>query len=111
MTMAEWIPVTERLPEEGVHVLVACCVRYIDGGRKYYVCDAFRTGKKTKVAESYEYDLDLDYDEETDEYYWPEGWWEVIKNWDDYSCVAIADFVTHWTPLPEPPEGGADVDG
>lgn len=94
----KWIPVTERLPENGVHVLLSCKC-----GAGAYVCDGFHTEKYSMPAEFYA-DIDADYDEEADEYYFPEGWWEVIKNWDDYSCVAIEDTITHWMPLPEPPE-------
>ena len=99
MEKPRWIPVTERLPESGVHVLLACKTW---GGNKY-VCDGFHTEKFSQPTEFYE-DIDADYSEETDEYYFPEGWWEVIKNWDDYSCVAIEDTVTHWMPLPDPPK-------
>lgn len=101
----KWIPVTERLPESGVHVLAACRVKWLGGGGRSYVCDAFHTAPKTEVC-NYSDDIDMEYDEETDEDYMPEGWWEVIKNWDDYSCVAIGDFVTHWMPLPTPPMEG-----
>ena len=94
-----WIPVTERLPENDVHVLLSCKC-----GEGAYVCDGFHTEKYSTPTQFYE-DIDADYDEETDEYYFPEGWWEVIKNWDDYSCVAIEDTITHWMPLPEPPKG------
>ena len=92
-----WIPVKKRLPDSGVHVLVSC---KSNGGCRY-VCDAFYSAPKTEVC-SYNDDIDMEYDEETDEYYMPEGWWEVIKNWDEYSCVGIEDTVTHWMPLPAP---------
>ena len=92
-----WTPVAERLPENGAHVLLSCKC-----GVGAYVCDGFHTEKYSTPTQFYE-DIDADYDEETDEYYFPEGWWEVIKNWDDYSCVAIEDTVTHWMPLPVPP--------
>lgn len=95
---SRWISVDERLPEPGVHVL-ACC----HAGINAYVCDAFYTAPKTVLCR-YDDDIDAEYDEETDEYYFPRGWWEVIKNWDDYGCIAICDKVTHWRALPEPPK-------
>lgn len=101
-----WIPVTERLPKSGVHVLASCRVKYVGGGGRSYVCDAFYS-ERFKEQRSTEYDdIELDYDEETDEYYLPEGWWEVIMNWDEYGFVGIEDFVTHWMPMPEPPQEG-----
>ena len=103
LSKPRWIPVTERLPEHGVHVLAACYVKWLGGGGRYYVCDAFHT-EHYKDTCSYSDEIDMEYNEEDDEYYMPEGWWEVIKNWDDYSCVVIGDFVTHWMPLPEPPK-------
>ena len=98
----KWISVEERLPESGTHVLVCCRVKWLVGGGHSYVCDAFHSDPKT-IPCSYSDDIDMEYDEKTDEYYFPEGWWEVIKNWDEYACVAIADLVTYWMPLPEPP--------
>ena len=98
-----WVRCEEELPKSGTHVLVCCEVRGIGGHKSRYVCDGFHTDSKS-IPCRYDDDIDSEYDEETDEYYFPEGWWEVIKNWDDYSCVAISDFVTHWMPLPEPPK-------
>ncbi len=50
-------------------------------------------------------DMALIYDESEDEYYVPEGWFERIENWDDYTDIAVGDYiVTHWMPLPEPPK-------
>jgi hypothetical protein len=100
LSKPKWIPVTERLPENGAHVFLSCKC-----GAGAYVCDGFHTEKYSTPTQFYE-DIDADYDEETDEYYFPEGWWEVIKNWDDYSCVAIEDTVTHWMPLPQWSEDG-----
>jgi len=43
----------------------------------------------------------LEYDEDADVFYWPEGWYEVIENWDDYGSIVINEGqVTHWRPLP-----------
>lgn len=107
----KWIPCSERLPEHGVHVLATCFIKMFDGTGHYYVCDAFHTEHFTETC-NYDDEIDMEYNEEEDEYYMPEGWWEVIKNWDDYSCVAIADHVTHWMPLPKPYKmDGKEKDG
>lgn len=94
-----WISVKDRLPESGDHVLVNCRL-----GAGSYVCDAFYAAKKSVLCSRYDYECECDceYDEEDDEFYLLEGWYEVIKNWGDYSSVVILDEITHWMPLPEP---------
>lgn len=60
-----------------------------------------------KYAEEAYYDSDfLDYCEADDTYYYPEGWYEVIDNWDDFGQIALNSnhIPTHWMPLPEPPK-------
>lgn len=101
-----WISVKERLPEAETHVLAACEIKPLYAGyTTKYVCDAFYAPKHTVSAGRYPDDCECyEYDEEADEYFLLEGWYEVIKNWDDYNAAAIADFVTHWMPLPEPPK-------
>lgn len=44
-----------------------------------------------------------EYNEELDNYFTPEGWYESIDNWDDYSHVAIHNEPTHYAALPLPP--------
>lgn len=102
MTNDGWIDVRDRMPRSGEEVLVACQIKLMSG-KRYYICNAIHTEHKTVTADMYD-DMDAEYDEETDNYYFPEGWWERIHNWDDYNYVAIEDFVTHWMPLPEPPK-------
>ena len=44
-------------------------------------------------------------DEATDTTYAPEGWYEVIDNFDDCTFVAVSEgVITHWMPLPEAPD-------
>lgn len=99
----EWISVDERLPESGEHCLISCTVKRFDGTHGQYVCVGYYAEKFKHLAYGVDDDCVSEYNEENDEFYISEGWYEVIKNWDDYGFVAIGDFVTHWMPLPEPP--------
>lgn len=104
--MAEWISVKDRLPESGEIVLLLCEIRYVNGASHgHYVCDGYYAKRYTETAYRCGDDIACEYNEEDDEYYLEEGWYEVIKNWDEYNSIVISDFVTHWMPLPEPPKG------
>ena len=106
VTVQEWISVDDRLPENGVHVLLCCEMRRYKGAISgKYVCDGYYAEKNKIIAGGFPDECNCEYSEEDDEYYLCEGWYEVIKNWDDYNSVAVEDFVTHWMPLPEPPKG------
>lgn len=99
-----WISVKDRLPESGVHVLVCCEIIANGAIVRKYVCDGFYVEAWKEKAGCYNEDCALVYCEEDDEYYLEEGWYEVIKNWEEYNSVIIADFPTHWMPLPVPPD-------
>ena len=101
VTVQEWISVDDRLPENGVHVLL-CCEIHRYGGEiaGKYVCDGYYAEANKIIAGGFPDEFDCEYSEEDDEYYLCEGWYEVIKNWDDYNSVAVEDLVTHWMPLP-----------
>ena len=103
-TTDKWISVEDRLPESGTHCLLCCDVKRYDGTHSQYICDGYYAERWREECFNADDDAATEYNEENDEYYLCEGWYEVIKNWDDYSSVAIADFVTHWMPLPEPPK-------
>lgn len=68
-----WIPVTERLPDDDIYVLV------IVSGKP---CKNVTLHNAVELAE-----------------YDPEGW--ILEMWPDWMDADV----THWMPLPEPPEG------
>jgi hypothetical protein len=47
------------------------------------------------------------YDEKQDDWRIPEGWWEYSIYNEEWNCP-VDDLVTHWMPLPKPPEKGAE---
>ena len=96
---AEWIPVSERLPESGKKVIAF----YKNSmGKERNICAMWCD--KFTIEHHENDDLDMEYCEEKDCYYWPSGWYECIDNWDDYSAVVVHEGeITHWQPLPTPP--------
>ena len=103
--MSNWISVKDKLPESGKHVLLCCEIR--PSKRNDYVCDGYYATAKT-ISTGCDEECPSEYDEEKDEYFLLEGFYEVVKNWDDFSSITIGDFVTHWMPLPEPPKEEKD---
>ena len=88
---AGWISVDERLPEPGNPVL-------LDIGKKYPIRALWAAKNTVRVG------TDVDdwgeYDEETDEYYCPEGWYE----WNEHEEVhwAVSETPRAWSELPPP---------
>ena len=89
---AGWISVDERLPEPGNPVL-------LDIGKKYPIRALWAAKNTVRVG------TDVDdwgeYDEETDEYYCPEGWYE----WNEHEEVhwAVSETPRAWRELPTTP--------
>lgn len=97
-----WISVKDRLPKNTNHVLALCEVRHF---KKLYKCIAMYVRPHEISEGKYpEDDTFFDYDEDEDEYYLKPGWYEIGRNFGEYGSAVIEDFVTHWRPLPEPPE-------
>lgn len=95
------IPVSERLPGANTKVLAHY---FNDLGKGRTIC-AIWVPAKTR-SDSYGDDDDdfTEYDEETDNFFWPEGWYEAIENWDDLGWVKVDQGeVVYWQPLPKWP--------
>lgn len=109
------VAVSERLPEPNVKVLAHYFNRL---GKGRTVC-AIWVPAQTR-SDSYGDDDFTEYDEETDKFYWPEGWYEAIENWDDLGWVKVDEGeVVYWQPLPKwpahalplPAPQGGEVEG
>lgn len=96
--LGAWVPVAERMPPPGSVVLVAY---------RNQLGHWRRIRAEWVPAKTQEADIDNEfgeYDEATDTHYTPEGWYERINNWDDYSSVKVYEGVpSHWMHLPLPP--------
>jgi hypothetical protein len=99
---AAWTPATKK-PASGRIVLAT----YLNDLGMPRIVRAAWVAENTEEAASDNDDFSV-YCEADDTFYWPEGWYEQIDNWDDYSAVLINHKVTHWRPMPEVP---ADMAG
>lgn len=93
-----WIPVGDRLPEPMKPVLIA----FLECGRsKSVVARACWAPAKHANCDDWPYEEGAEYDEETDAFYWPEGWYEW--NQQEECHWMLRGVITHWMPLPELP--------
>ena len=92
-----WTPVSTAMPKPGVIVL-ACYKNSHDNVRRIRA-----KWVPAKTQEAYGDDEWGEYDEEADTYWTPEGWYECIDNWDEYSSVFVHEQITHWMPMPADP--------
>lgn len=100
-----WKPVYAALPPSGKKVLAT--YRNANGYRRRVCAEWIPAGAHEADADEGD-GLDLVYDEARDLYTYPEGWYEVIENWDEFHLVWIHDAVTHWRELPEFPDDGRE---
>ena len=89
-----WVAVSERMPAAGCKVLVFYRNNY---GRARRTC-AHHSPMHTVDAAAWD---EGEPDETEDGTFEPEGWWEEPVEMERINF--IADEVTHWMPLPEPP--------
>ena len=96
---AAWIPVAV-LPAPCLKVIATYANRL---GNRRTIMAKWVPGR-TEEAHSLDDEFG-EYDEATDTTYAPEGWYEVIDNFDDCTFVAVSEgVITHWMPLPEAPD-------
>jgi hypothetical protein len=91
-----WISVEDRLP------LGHALATYINQCGRRETVIAFHA-KKHEIKSDGD-DEWFDYDEGKDCFYLKEGWYENLEDWDGRSSITINCAVTHWMPLPAPPQ-------
>jgi hypothetical protein len=98
VTSSTPVPVSERLPEPNTKVLA----HYFNAlGKGRTICAIWVPAKSRSDDADYDF---TEYDEEDDKFYWPEGWYEAIENWDDLGWVEVDEGeVVYWQPLPKWP--------
>jgi hypothetical protein len=94
--LGAWISVEDSRPKQNALLAVL-----LKNSGKY----AIRRGCYYEKYEEETYNEDFfDHNEADDTDYVPEGWYEAIANWDEWTTVSINEgMVTHWMPLPEAP--------
>lgn len=100
----QWISVEDKLPDTETEVLVVC---NRNGFR--FVCPAIYEDGTVLTQDSiwswYELNNYGTYSEENDDYFIPECWWENRQfTPDDVYNSPVDCPVTHWMPLPLPPD-------
>ena len=87
VTFHKWIPVSERLPEQDGKYLVF----EQSGGRT--MIDTLRFAKDARKIDRYDFGRR-----------WKNAWYGYDSEWGHYTVNSV----THWMPLPTPPEGGCN---
>jgi hypothetical protein len=95
------VAVSERMPEPSVKVLA----HYFNAlGKGRTICAIWVPARSRLVTKTTWMPMILEYDEEGDKYYWPEGWYEAIENWEELGWAKVYEGeIAYWQPLPQWP--------
>ena len=103
----QWISVNDRMPKAEERVLVCVENKYAGKTYKNVVTGMHEDGTVYREDSDWmfnDFDELRTYDEEKDDWIIPEGWWEYTLYNDENENYRIDGNVTHWMPIPEPPQ-------
>lgn len=95
-----WVPVGLMMPYPGQPVLA----HFKNELGKSRMIVAVHYPKFWREADNDNDELPTEYDEKTDQFYWPAGFYEKVECWEDFTFLAVTETITHWHMLPMPPE-------
>ena len=97
--MMDWISVKDEIPQHGVKVLAT--YKNVHGRNRIII--GYHIERYTEESDGYDECHD-EYHDDTDNYYYCEGWYEQQDNNSDFSAMFVTEGdVTHWMPLPKCP--------
>ena len=88
-----WIPVTERLPKPGKYLVLKTSEL---AGKPYYYWQIVSYADNLNKVDKYDF---------PGKEYKRHGWYSYDS---EYGHYETGDKITHWMPLPEPPEDGEE---
>jgi hypothetical protein len=97
-----WVPVTERMPDNETEVDVTVERRYDDKIHTFTCRAVYEDGTMWSDDSMFCWDNfdNMEYDEEKDDYLVPEGWFESVSYLEESHI--IDDFVIAWKPVSNP---------
>ena len=97
----KWISVSDRLPPAEKKVILH---QYVNDIRQVQIYGYYAPKNTIEYEGDDEFGFVADYDDATDKFYIPQGFYELIENWGDLSFVAVTGRITHWMERPESPQ-------
>ncbi|HXK58229.1 MAG TPA: DUF551 domain-containing protein [Gammaproteobacteria bacterium] len=96
-----WTSVNDQMPEDNKIVLLV-----VRGPLRSYHALGKHLCRYQQGLSGWD-ELEGDYREEDDEYYWPAGWYEQAANDEEFDFFQITNTVTHWSEVPVLPTSEA----
>ena len=92
-----WIPTKYSKPDSGKKVILR---QKRNDKRTVSVFGFYAEPNSIEYEGSDQWGFQADYNEDEDKYYIPEGFYEIVENWDEITFLTTDGEITHWMPKP-----------